>query len=95
MVNISQYPPDYRTAFFNQRWVQEELGVPLNFTASSQAIVASFFLVTGDPMVRTLSSLEHVLDSGVNVAMVYGDRDARCTCKLSGPGQSHRDTCTQ
>ncbi|KFH42341.1 Carboxypeptidase S1 A-like protein [Hapsidospora chrysogenum ATCC 11550] len=74
MVNISQYPPDYRTAFFNQRWVQEELGVPLNFTASSQAIVASFFTITGDPMVRTLSSLEHVLDSGVNVAMVYGDR---------------------
>lgn len=59
--------------------------MPLNFTASSEAVAQTFFGVTGDPMVRSMSSLEHVLDSGINVALAYGDRDARCPCKCQTP----------
>ena len=84
-VNITQQPRGYRATFFNQPWVQEELGVPLNFTLASIAIPAAFFGATGDPMIRTVSSLENVLASGVNVAMAYGDRDARCPCKCHSP----------
>ncbi|PKS10109.1 hypothetical protein jhhlp_001859 [Lomentospora prolificans] len=72
------YPPEYSFAFFNQRWVQEELGVPLNFTISDPNVANTFFGVTGDPMRRDVSSLEHVLDNGISVALYYGDLDYRC-----------------
>ncbi|KAH7324232.1 Alpha/Beta hydrolase protein [Stachybotrys elegans] len=68
----------YKDAFFNQRWVQQDLGVPVNFTGSSIPTVGAFFGLTGDPMRQSLTTLEKVLDRGVNVAMIYGDRDYRC-----------------
>ncbi|KEY72980.1 hypothetical protein S7711_04653 [Stachybotrys chartarum IBT 7711] len=75
--NITAYPRPYQSAYYNQRWVQEELGVPLNFTRLSQITSAAFFQI-GDPMRRSMRSLERVLDSGVNVALMYGDRDYQC-----------------
>lgn len=84
-LNITAWPPYYKTAFFNQPWVQEDLGVPLNYTASSEVIVGAFFSKTGDPMIHTLADIEDSLEAGVNVAMVYGDRDGRCPCELSWP----------
>lgn len=78
--NITTDPTRFQNAFLNQPWVQEDLGVPLNFTLSSAGTVEAFFARTGDPMRRSLSSLESVLDSGVNVALIYGDRDYRCNC---------------
>jgi hypothetical protein len=50
----------------------------LNFTLASAEFTEAFFAKTGDPMRRSLSSLESVLDSGVKVALIYGDRDYRC-----------------
>ncbi|CAH0051499.1 unnamed protein product [Clonostachys solani] len=76
--NITIFPKPYQDAFFNNRWVQEELGVPLNFTISSAKTNLAFMMQTGDPMRRSLHSLERVMESGVNVAMIYGDRDYRC-----------------
>lgn len=81
LINPAVYPPEYRFAFFNQRWVQEDLGVPVNWTVSDPNIVAKFFGETGDPMRRDISSLEHVLNSGISVAMYYGDLDYRCNCE--------------
>ncbi|SPO05481.1 related to serine-type carboxypeptidase Z precursor [Cephalotrichum gorgonifer] len=78
LVNPAVYPPEYHIAFFNQRWVQEELGVHVNYTIADPNIVNAFFLGTGDPMRRDITSLEHVLDSGLSVAMFYGDLDYRC-----------------
>lgn len=75
------FPPGYSIAYYNQRWVQEALGVPVNFTLSSNAVVNNFFGATGDPVIVTKRNLESVLDSGVGVAMVYGDLDYRCNCK--------------
>lgn len=40
-----------------------------------------FFGATGDPARYDLSHLGKILDSGLNVAMVYGDRDYRCNCE--------------
>lgn len=73
------FPVLHQETFFNQPWVQAELGVPLNFTMSNPNIVPSFF-GAGDPARVDMSFLSHVLQSNVNVAMVFGDRDARCNC---------------
>jgi hypothetical protein len=74
-------PDEYEAAFFNQEWVQEELGVPLNYTRGNDKFPGAFFEGTGDPARYDLSHLGKILDSGLNVAMVYGDRDYRCNCE--------------
>lgn len=55
--------------------------MPVNFTASADAVVNNFFSSTGDPGIVTKRNLESVLDAGVGVAMIYGDFDYRCNCK--------------
>lgn len=68
-------------AFYNQRWVQEALGVPVNFTLSANTVVENFFTATGDPMIPSYKALETIVDAGVGVAFVYGDLDYQCNCK--------------
>ncbi|KAK3685324.1 Alpha/Beta hydrolase protein [Podospora appendiculata] len=72
------FPTEYAAAFYNQRWVQQALGVPVNLTYSSQVIPYNMFYATGDAWRRTVADLEYVLATGLNVALVYGDRDYRC-----------------
>lgn len=39
---------------------------------------------TGDFIVgNSIASLGHLLDKGVKVAMMYGDRDYQCNCKFA------------
>ncbi|GKU20601.1 unnamed protein product [Fusarium langsethiae] len=76
--NMTLFPPHHIDDFFNQRWVQQELGVPLNFTATFNNIAQNWLGVVGDPVIGSLHTLEKVIERGVNVAMVYGDRDYRC-----------------
>lgn len=76
-------PTEYETGLFNRPWVQDALGVPINFTRYHPAIEDAFIQLTGDLPRHNLSYLGHVLDNGVNVAMVYGDRDYRCNCTCS------------
>ncbi|KAF7546310.1 hypothetical protein G7Z17_g8535 [Cylindrodendrum hubeiense] len=71
---------DYFTAFYNQRWVQEDLGARVNFTSEDTTYELSMFNKTGDPMISSISALEHVVNSGLNVALVFGDRDYACNC---------------
>ena len=72
------FPPPYAAGFLNQAWVQKALGVPVNHTFASFAVGASF-TSTGD-MVRggLLEDIAYILDHGVRVAMIYGDRDYAC-----------------
>ncbi|RBR24481.1 uncharacterized protein FIESC28_02677 [Fusarium coffeatum] len=72
------FPYEYEAAFFNQQWVQQELGVPLNYTRGNDAFPDVFFGGTGDPARYDLSHLGNILDRGLNVALVSGDRDYRC-----------------
>jgi len=65
----------------NQDWVQRELGVPLNFTVGSRSVLNSFFGVTGDPFIVSIDTINHVAESGIKIALIYGDRDYRCNCK--------------
>lgn len=73
------FPYYYTAGYFNQHWVQKELGVPVNFTADSAAAQNALIELTGDA-VRTegMKALEYLLASGTKVALFYGDRDYRC-----------------
>jgi len=72
------FPYAYYIGYLNQQWVQRALGVPLNFTESSNSVYQAF-LSTGD-YVRGgfLEDIAAVLEGGVKVALVYGDRDYAC-----------------
>lgn len=77
------FPPEYPIVYYNQRWVQQALGVPVNYTFSPLAPVANMFTVTGDAFrYDGRADLEYLLSTGVSLALVYGDRDYRCNCKF-------------
>jgi carboxypeptidase D len=75
--------------------VQSALGVPLNFTALSNAVYAAVIGGTGDVARANKSHTEFLLSRGKRVVMVYGDRDYRCnwlgaeniSLSLDFPGQ--------
>ena len=72
------FPPQYFIGYLNQHWIQRALGVPVNSTWSSEAVYRAF-TKTGD-IVRTgtLDDMGYLLDRGIKVALVYGDRDFAC-----------------
>lgn len=72
------FPKQYITGFLNQGWVQKQLGVPLNFSASSNAVAKAFRSTADMPRTGMLDDIGYLLDHGVKVAMVYGDRDYAC-----------------
>src|ERR1700759_5764662 len=69
-------PPPYMQGYLSQRSIQAALGVPLNYTEVIES-VNQVFAKTGD-MNRggRIHDIGLALDSGIKVAMVYGDRDA-------------------
>jgi Serine carboxypeptidase len=71
-------PVKYEVGFLNRRWVQSALGVPLNFTYQN-LVVHKNVMATGD-IARGgfLEALGKLLDRGVQVTMMYGDRDYTC-----------------
>ncbi|KAJ4300808.1 hypothetical protein N0V90_002896 [Kalmusia sp. IMI 367209] len=70
--------------FLNQEWTQKALGVPLNFTYISNTVMDAMTLRgnsevgTGGSARADKSDIEYLLQSDIKVALVYGDRDARC-----------------
>ncbi|KAH8590315.1 putative carboxypeptidase S1 [Bisporella sp. PMI_857] len=72
------FPPQYLIGYLNQHWVQGALGVPVNYTPASWS-VASAFNDQGDGAKEgPLTQLSTILERGVKVALVYGDRDFAC-----------------
>ncbi|KAF2772730.1 secreted carboxypeptidase-like protein [Teratosphaeria nubilosa] len=72
------FPPAYLTRYLNEAWVQKALGVPVNFTEAGSP-VAEAFEGTGDMAKGHLvEDLAYILDHGVKVALIYGDRDYAC-----------------
>ncbi|KAM0453014.1 hypothetical protein ACHAPV_009256 [Trichoderma viride] len=76
--NIVSSVPNYYNGYFNQAWVQRDLGVRTNFTSNDYTYQVAMFELTGDPVIQDMSLLEHVIGSGINVALIYGDRDYQC-----------------
>lgn len=93
------FPPKYAAGYLNTKEIQEELGVPLNFSGLSSAVSngrlpflvscmiertnkCAAFTATGDFVLgRNLAILGELLDQGVKVALMYGDRDYQCNCE--------------
>lgn len=75
------FPREWFVGYLNQNWVQKALGVPTNFTASVDSVYYAFNEV-GDyarsDVRGYLEDISYILDSGIKVALVYGDRDYAC-----------------
>ena len=72
------FPPAYWQGYLNTELVIEAVGSPINYSFSSE-VVSNAFQATGDkPRDGHLSNIAYVLDSGIKVALIYGDRDYAC-----------------
>ncbi|KAK4182402.1 Alpha/Beta hydrolase protein [Podospora australis] len=72
------FPPPYMYGYLNEASVLSALGVPVNFTSQAQA-VAKVFDQTFDPLRPVFTdALGYLLDAGIKVHMMYGDRDLIC-----------------
>ncbi|KAL9094006.1 MAG: hypothetical protein Q9165_003676 [Trypethelium subeluteriae] len=78
-IDPDSFPPSYYIGYLNRPHVQAALGVPVNYSNSDIDAVFSAFQSTGDrARGGLLEDLAYILDSGIKVAMVYGDRDYCC-----------------
>ncbi|KAL1597741.1 hypothetical protein SLS60_008227 [Paraconiothyrium brasiliense] len=76
--SLSVYPPYYTIGFMNQNWVQKDLRASVNFTLNSNNVANMFLGGTGDVTVVSIDIINYVAQSGIKVALVFGDRDYRC-----------------
>jgi hypothetical protein len=72
------FPPNYMIGYLGQQWVQKALGVPLNYTESVNSVFEAFNEMGDYVRGGFLEDIAYILDSGIKVAMVYGDRDYIC-----------------
>ncbi|KAL1965533.1 hypothetical protein VTN77DRAFT_5616 [Rasamsonia byssochlamydoides] len=78
---LDPFPPNTYLEYLNTAAVQSAIGVPVNFTSTSGAVVAAF-QQTGDyERGDQIADLAALLEKGVRVALVYGDRDFICNWK--------------
>jgi carboxypeptidase C (cathepsin A) len=76
-IGPQSFPSYQDIGFFNQRWVQQSLGVPVNYT-ENENLTTLYFAGTADPFRQNQSNIEYLLQNSIQVALLYGDRDTRC-----------------
>lgn len=74
----ASFPPPWYAGWLNQPHVQEGLGVPLNWTQSNSAVSRAFRSIGDYPRPGWKEDLACLLESGIKVTLVYGDRDYAC-----------------
>ncbi|KAF2854270.1 alpha/beta-hydrolase [Plenodomus tracheiphilus IPT5] len=74
----ASYPPPWYAGWLNQPHVQEGLGVPLNWTQSNSASSRAFRSIGDYPRPGWKEDLAYLLEEGIKVTLVYGDRDYAC-----------------
>ncbi|OAP62975.1 hypothetical protein AYL99_02202 [Fonsecaea erecta] len=75
---IDPFPGALYLEYLNQLSVQQALGVPVNYSQDSVAVFAAFD-ATGDyARDGIIQDLVGLLNTGVRVALIYGDRDYIC-----------------
>jgi carboxypeptidase C (cathepsin A) len=74
----ASYPPPWYNGFLNQPHVQQGLGVPLNWTQSNSAVSQAFRRIGDYPRPGWKEDLAYLLEEGIKVTLVYGDRDYAC-----------------
>ena len=75
---LDPFPDSYYLEYLNTRAVQQSIGVPVNYTQDSLAVFLAFN-ETGDYARNGgIQDLVDLLNIGVRVALIYGDRDYVC-----------------
>ncbi|EFZ04412.1 peptidase S10 family protein [Metarhizium robertsii] len=72
------FPPPHYIGYLAQEKALGALGSPVNFTMSSQTVALNFFATLDEIHGGFLDAVGYLLDSGVKVHMMYGDRDFAC-----------------
>ncbi|KAK2061016.1 serine carboxypeptidase [Colletotrichum caudatum] len=76
--NPDSFPPSTYLEYVNTAAFQQSIGSIVNFTMTSQAVISAFE-ATGDHMRGPLMPmLAGLLERGIRVALIYGDRDYIC-----------------
>jgi carboxypeptidase C (cathepsin A) len=76
--NPDPFPASFYYLYLNQPHVQDALGVPLNYTSSSGAVSTAFRGIGDYPRPGWVGDLAYLLDNGIKVHLMYGDRDYAC-----------------
>ncbi|KAI1171344.1 Alpha/Beta hydrolase protein [Nemania sp. FL0916] len=71
-------PSSFQNLYLNQPHVQAALGVPLNYTSSSNAVSNAFRGIGDYPRPGWVDDLAYLLENGIKVHLMYGDRDYAC-----------------
>lgn len=78
---LDPFPPNYFKGFLSQSWVLGAIGAAVNWTESVESVFTAF-QDTGDyarsDVLGYLEDIAYLLDRGIKVALVYGDRDFAC-----------------
>lgn len=78
-IDPDPFPPNYYIGWLNQPHVQQALGVPVNYTNPGGNAPYYGFQLTGDyARGGYLEDLSSLIEDGIKVALVYGDRDYAC-----------------
>ncbi|KAM5472457.1 putative carboxypeptidase D [Microsporum audouinii] len=75
------FPPQFYKGYLSQAHVLADMGMPVNFSQASDAVWKAFHTVGdyGRGDVRGyIDDLAYLLENGIKVALVYGDRDYIC-----------------
>ncbi|KAJ9613638.1 hypothetical protein H2204_014793 [Knufia peltigerae] len=75
---LDPFPDSFYLEYLNQLSLQQAINVPVNYTQDSLAVFSAF-ASTGDYARNGIvQDLVNLLDSGVRIALIYGDRDYIC-----------------
>lgn len=75
---LDPFPDNHYLEYLNQAAVQQAIGSPVNYTQDSQAVLDAFSDSGDYARDGILVDLIDLVDSGVRVALIYGDRDYVC-----------------
>ncbi|KAJ4366995.1 hypothetical protein N0V83_007525 [Neocucurbitaria cava] len=74
----ASFPPPWYEGWLNQPHVQQGLGVPMNWSQSNSAVAKAFRDIGDYPRPGWKEDLAYLLEEGIKVTLVYGDRDYAC-----------------
>ena len=76
---LDPFPRNFYIGYLNQPHVQRALGVPVNYSNPGGNAPYNAFQSTGDyPRGGFMEDIGKLVDNGVKVHMIYGDRDYAC-----------------
>ena len=76
--SANPFPPSTFLDYLNQAAVQQALGSPVNFTMTSYTVLANFDSTGDEERGGDIQLLATLLNAGVRVGLIYGDRDYIC-----------------